>query len=154
MNERLITHTWFVEQYCRAYHEAFQCKYFFNGGKDGAAAKRFVEAGLAPELVIRVMEYAFSQNGYPWDAANSIATFVSGWSRIYAEYVKRHRDLPQKPASRWALTQQLQALEAEIINHPHNYESTKFDREAKPDIALDDLKVKLCQIRKQLAMAS
>ena len=154
MNEREpMTHTGFIHHYCAAYEAAFACKYFFNGGKDAAAAKRFLEAGLEPGLVIQVLEYAFSQNGYPWDAANSIATFVSGWSRIYAEYVKRHRALPPKPVSRWAFTQQIQALECAIMDHPHNHESTKFDREAKPDVSLDDLKVKLCQVRKQLAMA-
>lgn len=153
MNDTTSTHRGFITDYCALYESAFGCKYFFNGGKDAAAAKRFIEAGMDSELVRQVIAYAMSQTGYPWDAANSISTFVSGWSRIHAEYVKRHRAMPPRPVSRWALTQQIEALQGEILSHPHNFESTHFNREARPDVALDDLKVKLCQVRKQLAMA-
>src|SRR5678815_2111462 len=104
MNDTTLTHNGFINEYSRLYQESFGSKYFFNGGKDAAAAKRFVSSGIDYDTISQVLSYAFSQSGFPWDNAASLSSFVSNWSRIFAEYKKRNRPTP---ATRWGLVNQM-----------------------------------------------
>lgn len=153
MEEKTMTHMECIEVYSQLYRDAFGAPYIFNGGKDAAAVKRFVSNQISRDIFMEVIGYAMQQNGYPWNFATELATTVSKWSSLFAEYRKLNRPVQHRPVSRWSLVKQAEAIQQQIAVHPHNPQSINFNRTANPAIALSSLQEKLNEVTGQLAMS-
>lgn len=150
----MSNHSDFIASYCELYEQYFGTPYMVSGAKDGAAVKRLLATGVELEKVIAVLGSAFTQSGYPYDNACTIAGFVSVWPILAAREAKRHMMCPvvKQPLTRWELQQQINLIKQEIIWHPHNSDSVREDQSAVVDVPLQQWRDKLRELQRQYAL--
>lgn len=54
-------HALLIERWCEEFEKRFGTKYVFQGGKDGVAVKRLLEAGITPDKAISTAMAAWSK---------------------------------------------------------------------------------------------
>lgn len=148
-------HSEFIASYCDLYEQYFGVPYLFSGAKDGAAVKRLLATGVELEKILTTLTAAFTQTGYPYDAACTIAGFVSVWPVLVAKEAKRQLLSPtvKRPAlSRWDLQRQMDLVKEQIAKHPHNGESVHEDQNEIVDVPLEVWRQKLDELKKAYAL--
>lgn len=104
-------HSLFVELWTNAYHNFFQTRYAFNGGKDGAAVKRLLATGCEPNELVEIAVDAWRRpKEFNCKQAVSIAGFSSRFNEIRSEIA---RTKPQF-ASKSFVERDLEKLQREV----------------------------------------
>jgi len=147
-------HSDFIAGYCELYEQYFGSPYLFGGAKDGTAAKRLLASGVEVEEALNLVRAAFTQNGYPYDNAATLAGFVAAWPLLIAKESKRLQRSPtfSKPVSRWELQRQIEYVKEQIAAHPHNLESVHENTNMIVAVPLDTWRQKLAQLKQQYAL--
>lgn len=148
-------HSDFIASYCNLYEQYFGVPYMFNGGKDGSAVKRLLATRVDMDRILTILTSAFTQTGYPYDAACTIAGFVSVWPVLVAKEAKRNLLSPtiKRPLlSRWDLQRQIDLVKEQIARHPHNPESVHEDRNEVVEVPLETWRRKLNELKQAYAL--